>query len=141
MDVKIGQDVAALCSKCGESWHVVISKVEEKIAKVECKQCHGVHRYRDAKAAKSAAAAKKSGQRKAARRSASAPPLVEADMDKPVQTYSAKGSFEPGDRIRHASFGDGVVQSSPGPGKVEILFGDERKLLVQAKPAIRSLFD
>jgi len=142
MDANIGQDIASLCSKCGESWHVVISMLKEKIAKVECKQCHGVHRYKDPQAAQKKAAAKKATKRRSpAKKAGGVPPLVEADLNKPVQSYSVKGSFEPGDRIQHSSFGVGVVQYSPGPGKVEILFGEDRKLLAQAKPAIRSLFE
>ena len=139
MDANIGQDVPSLCNKCGESWHVVISKLKDKIAKVECKQCHAVHAYKDPAAPKKAAARKASG-RKGAAKKATAAPVVEADLDRPIQEYSIKGSFEPGDRIQHASFGEGVVQGSPGPGKVEILFGEARKLLVQARPASRREF-
>jgi len=46
MSAGVGADVEALCSKCGDVWHVVVAKVGEKIAKVQCKQCGGYHRYR-----------------------------------------------------------------------------------------------
>ena len=138
MEANIGQDIASLCGKCGESWHVVISKLGDKIAKVECKQCHAVHAHRDPAAPKKKAARKAAGRKSAARKVAAAA-IVEPDMDKPVQPYSLQGTFEPGDRIQHPTFGEGVAQFSPGPGKIEILFGEDRKLLAQAKPASRGL--
>ena len=136
MNPNIGQDIRSLCSKCGETWHVVVSKLGEEIARLECKQCHAVHGYRDP-----AAPARKTRPRATKGRGTSRStgvPLVEADLSTPIKDYSIRGSFEPGDRIRHPSFGEGVVQCSPGPGKVEILFGSDRKLLAQAKPPSRT---
>jgi hypothetical protein len=145
MDARIGQDIASVCHRCGDSWHVVISMVERKLAKVECKQCHAVHRYR---APKGEAASSGGGSRAAAPRAAAAGkrpsrasaarPLVEADLSRPIRDYAVSAAFEPGDRIRHAVFGEGIAQQSPGPGKIEVLFGSDRKLLAQAKPVARS---
>src|SRR5215831_8256165 len=42
----VGADVEALCSKCGDVWHVVVAKVGEAIVKVQCKQCGGYHRFK-----------------------------------------------------------------------------------------------
>src|SRR5262245_44303908 len=123
--VGVGEDVAALCSKCGESWHVVVAAVGSKIAKVECKQCRGVHRYKDPSPPAKKARAASSAARKSAKGPAGKP-LVEANPNRPVRDYEITGSFEPGDRILHKIFGEGVVQALPGPGKVEILFGAER---------------
>src|SRR5678815_1711262 len=39
MSAAVGADVEALCSKCGDVWHVVVAKVGERIVKVQCKQC------------------------------------------------------------------------------------------------------
>ncbi|MBL0215562.1 MAG: hypothetical protein IPQ07_16970 [Myxococcales bacterium] len=46
MSAGVGADVEALCSKCGDVWHVVVAKVGERIVKVQCKQCSGYHRYK-----------------------------------------------------------------------------------------------
>src|SRR4026209_315429 len=46
MPAAVGADVEALCSKCGDVWHVVVAKVGEQIVKVQCKQCGGYHRYK-----------------------------------------------------------------------------------------------
>jgi hypothetical protein len=135
--IEIGQDIESLCNKCGDVWHVVVAVVNDKIAKVECKQCHGVHRYKDPRppAAKKKPARVRSTAKKGTK--AAAKLLIEADLSKPVRDYQITGMFEPGDRIHHSTFGDGVVQNSPAPGKIEIIFGTERKLLAQARPPTR----
>ena len=55
-------------------------------------------------------------------------------MSKPVRDYSTRETFEPGERVAHVKFGEGVVQRQTGPGKIEVLFADGAKLLAQAKP-------
>ena len=37
MSAAVGADVEALCSKCGDVWHVVVAKVGDQIVKVHCK--------------------------------------------------------------------------------------------------------
>ncbi|RMH42584.1 MAG: hypothetical protein D6689_07805 [Deltaproteobacteria bacterium] len=136
MSVAVGADIESLCSKCGDVWHVVVAMVDGKVAKVECKECHGVHRYRDPKG--KAKAAPKRTSKAGAGKKAPAPkvPVVEANPDRPPRPYRTTDTYEPGDRVQHATFGDGVVQAVVGPGKVEILFADgERRLLACAKPA------
>jgi hypothetical protein len=59
--------------------------------------------------------------------------IVEADMDKPVRSYSIRDSYEPGDRITHKNLGDGVVQGVTGRGKIAVLFGEEKKLLIHER--------
>jgi hypothetical protein len=60
--------------------------------------------------------------------------LVEADLSRPVRSYSIRESFQAGDRIAHKTLGEGVVQGVAGPGKVAVLFGDEKKLLIHERP-------
>ena len=59
--------------------------------------------------------------------------IVEADLSRSVRPYSIRESYEPGDRIQHKNLGEGVVQSIPGRGKIVVLFGDEKKLLVHER--------
>jgi hypothetical protein len=125
----IGQDIESVCSRCGTSWHVVVAMVEQKPVKVECKQCHSVHRHR---LAKSKSPAPKRTSAKKTARGAAARPLVEADLQKPVQTYAIDKSYQPGGRVDHATFGRGVVQSA-SPGRIEVLFGDQIKVLTQGR--------
>ncbi len=139
MSAGVGADVEALCSKCGDVWHVVVAKVGEQIAKVQCKECGAYHRYRSSseKAAPKARASSAAGASRP--RVTRAPverfekPAVAADLSRAIRRYSALERFAVGDRIDHPTFGQGVVEASPEPGKVTVFFAVGRKVLVQAK--------
>lgn len=140
MSAGVGADVEALCSKCGDVWHVVVAKVGERIVKVQCKQCSGYHRY---KSPHGAAADKKLPATNRAPKAPRAPrspverfekPAVEADLSRPSRTYRASEKFEVGERVDHPSFGQGIVELDE-PGKITVFFATGRRVLVQAKAA------
>src|SRR5262245_53645538 len=120
MTAPVGADIESLCSKCGDVWHVVVAKVGDRIAKVQCKQCHGFHRHRPLEG-KGGAAAKPARAAAPVRARKSAPaappePSIAADMSRPERRYAPSESYTPGERISHPQFGHGVVESSPGAG-------------------------
>jgi len=134
----VGEDIEALCGRCGQVWHVVMAKVGERIAKVVCKRCGGHHLYRSEKADAEAPAApgeRRSTTRRFARRTPepAAPVIPPFDPSKPPRPYSPKDIYAPGERVKHPSFGEGVVASTPGPGKVEVAFGNGLRVLACAK--------
>ena len=138
----VGEDIEALCGRCGQVWHVVMAKMGDRIAKVVCKRCGGHHLYRteNGETASSAAGSGGEGGRRSAprriRRASGAviPLAVPAfDPSKPPRAYSAKDSFTPGERVTHPTFGTGVVTTSPGPGKIEIAFPSGIRVLACAK--------
>jgi hypothetical protein len=137
MSAGVGADVEALCSKCGDVWHVVVAKVGEKIVKVQCKQCSGYHRY---KSPHGAPAEKKLPSTNRPVREPKPPverfekPAVAADLTRPSRSYRASELFEVGERIDHPSFGQGVVETAE-PGKITVFFASGRRVLVQAKAA------
>lgn len=59
--------------------------------------------------------------------------IVEADPSKPLRRYSIRESFERGDRITHSKLGEGVVQGVVGRGKIAVMFGEEKKLLIHER--------
>jgi hypothetical protein len=139
MSAAVGADVEALCSKCGDVWHVVVAKVGERIVKVQCKQCSGYHRY---KSPHGAPAVKKlpATNRPVREREPKAPverfekPAVAADLSKPARPYRASETFEVGERVEHPNFGQGVVELSEAvQGKITVFFASGRRVLVQAK--------
>lgn len=138
MSAGVGADVEALCSKCGDVWHVVVAKVGEKIVKVQCKQCSGYHRYKsphDAPAEKKLPSATRAP--KAARATPTErfeKPSVAADLSRPSRPYRASERFEVGDRVDHPSFGQGVIEISE-LGKITVFFATGRRVLAQAKEA------
>jgi len=60
---------------------------------------------------------------------------VEPDLSRPVRTYSVSETFERGERIDHKTLGQGVVQGIAGNGKINVLFGELKKVLVHGRPA------
>lgn len=147
MSAAVGADVEALCSKCGDVWHVVVAKLGDRIAKVQCKQCSGYHRYRSPHGAPAAAKLpsnrrppKEPGEARAGRearephepRERFERPAVAADLTKPSRPYRASEHFAVGERIDHPSFQQGVVEQSE-PGKITVFFASGRRVLVQAK--------
>ena len=59
--------------------------------------------------------------------------IVEADLSKPLLSYSIRDSYERGDRINHKNLGEGVVQGVVGRGKIAVMFGEEKKLLIHER--------
>ena len=43
-------------------------------------------------------------------------------------------TYEPGDRIDHAKFGQGVVEATPVPGKMMVFFPTGRRTLAHGRP-------
>jgi hypothetical protein len=138
MSDPVGADVESLCGKCGDTWHVVVAKMGDAIVKVQCKQCSGYHRHRPpggATAARRASTkrAPAAQRAKAAAELQSSEPLVKVDESQPPKPYSIREQFEPGQRIQHPTFGEGVVESVPEPGKMQVFFDGARRILAQAK--------
>ena len=139
MSEPVGADVESVCGKCGDTWHVVVAKVGEDIAKVQCKECGAYHRHRPpggAPARRQKRARERAPATKRARASAEVKrpePLVSPDTSAPPVPYSIRERYEPGQRISHPSFGEGVVESVPEPGKMQVFFAGTRRILAQAK--------
>ena len=132
--MRVGVDVEAVCRKCGEVWHVVIGVVDGLVAQVECRDCGARHRYR-AKGAPAAAPRRSPGSGAGPRRSSgrAQTPVVEADSSRPRRAFRASDTYEVGDRVVHASFGEGVVQMVKGAAKIEVLFEAGPKTLVHGR--------
>jgi hypothetical protein len=135
-----GADIESICSKCGDVWHVVVAKVGEKIARVQCKECGKEHRHKPLasataaeKKAKPVGAPSARSLKAAAKARAEATPIVDVDTSKPVRTYKASELFTPGERIAHPTFGQGIAEVSPGPGKIQVFFPEGRRILAMAK--------
>lgn len=152
-DKDVAKDIEAVCSKCGESWHVIVAVTDGRIAKVECKSCGGAHKYRPIaadrmtlkKSTKSAIAASaaptsiKTETMKSKKKTATpaAPKLLTPKVNanhREIRKYGIKETgFQLGDRIEHAKFGLGIVDEFPSPNKMYVTFQTERILLVYGK--------
>ncbi|MFL5306466.1 MAG: hypothetical protein ACJ8F1_14715 [Polyangia bacterium] len=136
----VGQDIEALCGKCGQVWHVVMAKMGDRIAKVVCKRCGGHHRYRTEgddvnETARPARARTITSSRS---RAATPAPVLTAppfDPSKPARPYAPAAQYTLGERIAHPQFGVGVVAGSPGSGKIDVVFPSGARVLAVAKSA------
>ena len=134
--MQVGSEIESICGKCGDTWHVVIALVDRRIARVECRECGARHRHRPPGGRASAPAAKRRGEprtRASALRRSAERVVVEADPSRPRRPFRTSDVYQVGDRIVHATFGEGVVQAVTGPQKVEVLFGAGPKTLVHAR--------
>src|SRR5512136_969942 len=70
-----GSTIETQCTRCKRVLnHTIVAMVGEKIVKVECDTCHGIHAYRPPKAAKEPAAARDTQKKITAPRATKADP-------------------------------------------------------------------
>ncbi len=61
--------------------------------------------------------------------------VIDADLTRPIRAYVITQSYEAGDRIEHKTLGAGVVQGGAGQGKIHVIFGEKKSLLIHERPA------
>lgn len=135
-----GDIIEASCTRCRSVLnHTIVAMVGEKVVRVECNTCHGVHNYREKVEKKAPATGT------AVRKTASAPREPRKDsgavereeweslaprMDRAKAIpYDIEGSFKVNDLVDHPVFGLGVVKTVIKPNKMEVLFEHGKKLL------------
>ncbi len=139
--IKVGGEVDSFCTKCNmELAHVVIAVVEGRPVKVQCNTCHAVHRFRGELPASSAGARRASsaaaGRARAPRERPTTLSFDEVLRSKNLamaQRYSPRATFQLDQVIEHPTFGMGWVSAVRDPGKVEVTFRSDVKVLVQGK--------
>ena len=135
-----GNTIESRCTRCRAVLnHTIVAMVGERVVRVECNTCHGVHNYR-AEAQPKASAARgpvrktEPAPRKAKKEPGAADreewealrPTMEQERAIP---YDMEGAFKASDLVAHPLFGLGVVQRVIKPNKIEVLFREGRKLL------------
>ena len=129
-----GGQIEAWCTKCKlELEHTIIALVDDLPKKVKCNTCNGKHNYRTAPAKKT-----RTGSKTTARKTRSKGPTYEeyissltgGDPSK-AKPYALSGHFEKDEVINHPRFGLGIVLSIIKTDKMEILFKDGPRLLIQ----------
>jgi len=129
---EVGSDVEAYCPKCkGDTTHVVISKYEDEIRRVQCNPCGDVHSYRKPRgdveddvpepiAAKKRAMMKKHSWEE----------FFAKHSDKNAKPYEFREKYHENAIVTHPKFGKGFVTEVMSDSKVEITFKDSRRVLV-----------
>jgi hypothetical protein len=129
---EVGSDVEAYCPKCkGDTTHVVISKYEDEIRRVQCNPCGDVHSFRKPRgdveddvpepiAAKKRAMMKKHSWEE----------FFAKHSEKNAKPYNFGERYSENVIVTHPKFGKGFVTEVMSDSKVEITFKDSRRVLV-----------
>src|SRR5262249_30525049 len=138
---EIGADVDAFCPKCkADTTHVVITKYEDEIRRVQCNACSDVHAYR-----KPRGEAEEEGTGEAERptrggRKVQKKATFEEFFAKHDQAlarpYSFRDTYVENDIVHHPKFGIGFASETMEDDKVEITFQDSRRILVHNRKAL-----
>jgi hypothetical protein len=133
---KVGGDILAYCSKCqGEFSHVVVSMVDRKPARVQCKMCKGNHNFKRIGDTRAKSVSRSSTPSSTPRKQVVlAQDYWQEQMDlqkgKPMKTYSPKELFQKGEVINHKSFGVGIIEEVRIDKKIVVIFRAGEKVLV-----------
>ncbi len=134
---KVGGDILAYCSKCqGEFSHVVVSMVDKKPARVQCKMCKGNHNFKRIGDSRAKSVLKNATSKEPRKRVVLAQDYWQQQLDlqkgKPLKPYSPKQTFQKLDVINHTSFGVGIVEEIKIDKKIVVIFRSGEKLLIHA---------
>ncbi len=129
---EVGSDVEAYCPKCkGDTTHVVISKYEDEIRRVQCNPCGDVHSFRKPRGdveddVPEPIAAKK----RAMMKKHSFDEFFAKHSEKNAKPYEFRERYHDNVIVIHPKFGKGFVSEVVSDSKVEITFKDARRVLV-----------
>lgn len=133
---KVGGDILAYCSKCqGEFSHVVVSMIDRKPARVQCKMCKGNHNFKRIGDTRAKSVSRSSTPSSAPRKKVVlAQDYWQEQMDlqkgKPMKPYSPKELFQKGEVINHKAFGVGIIEEVRNDKKIVVIFQSGEKVLV-----------
>jgi hypothetical protein len=130
----VGEDIEAWCTKCRmELDHTIIAMVDNLPKRVECNTCKGKHNFRVRLSGTGRAKSKGPGRKvrsREARYNEHLSKFTDADLSN-AKKYSIRENFKKDEIMNHPSFGIGIVLSIVKTNKVETLFKDGPKLLIQ----------
>ena len=129
---EVGSDVEAYCPKCkGDTTHVVISKYEDEIRRVQCNPCGDVHSFRKPRGdveddVPEPIAAKK----RAMMKKPTFEEFFAKHSEKNAKPYEFREHYHENVIVTHPKFGKGFVSEIVSDSKVEVTFKDARRVLV-----------
>ena len=134
-----GDNIEASCTRCRKVLnHTIVAMVGERVVRVECNTCRGMHNYHEVKAAKTPAATIRKTTTTAsvkARKKAGDDDREEWETLRPTiesgnaAPYDMNGKYRVNTLVEHAVFGRGVVKAVIKPNKMQVLFSEGKKLL------------
>jgi hypothetical protein len=128
---EVGAEVEAHCPKCkADTTHVVVSKYEDEIRRVQCNPCGDVHPYRKPRGESEEEEAPTSGKKKAAKAKPTYEQVMAKQKNKPPKPYAIGDYFKEPEVLAHPKFGVGFVSENIGDDKIEVSFQTEKRVLI-----------
>ncbi len=123
-----GDNIASYCTKCKLNLdHAIVAMVGETIAKVKCKTCGSVHKYKDPSSPTTARTRTKKESAGTTAKTTNWDAAIAEAKGKEV-AYNMAAKFQVGDIVNHDKFGKGVVMKIY-PNKCDVLFQDRERLM------------
>ncbi len=124
---RTGGTIDSWCGKCKLVLaHTIEALVGDKPVRVCCNTCKSQHTYKRSEPIKSAGP-RQPGKPRASRYKV----LLKGNDAETPKNYSPKDRYQPGDVLKHPTFGVGVTTAVKNGTKIEVLFETGSKLLVQ----------
>ena len=134
-----GDCIEARCTRCRALLnHTIVAMVGDKVIRVECNTCGGIHNYHAEKAVAGPAAGSTRTKTAAPRTGRKDPGAAEREeweslspaMDpNKALPYDMNGRYREKNLVAHPVFGLGIVKLLIPPNKMQVLFQDGNKLL------------
>jgi hypothetical protein len=128
-NISAGKSIVSYCGKCRLNLdHTIMSMDGEAIAKVRCKDCGSMHKYRGVV---DPLKVRKPRAKTVAGNTATAELVWEAGLAEAKgkeRDYDMAGKYRVGDVVNHQTFGKGIVMKLHAR-KCEMLFKDRERLM------------
>ena len=135
---EVGSDVEAFCPKCkADTTHVVISKYEDEIRRVQCNPCGDVHSFRKPRGeAEDDVPEPVAARKRAMMKKATWEEFFAKHGEKDARPYEFRECYRENQIVFHPKFGKGFISEIVSESKVEITFADSRRILVHNRKDI-----
>jgi hypothetical protein len=135
---EVGAEVEAHCPKCkADTQHVVISKYEDEIRRVQCNPCGDVHPYRKPRGeSEEEAEPTPAAKKKAAKAKPTWDQVMAKHAKKQPKPYQLGEYFKEMEVISHPKFGVGFVTENIGDDKIEVNFKEDKRVLVHNRKGL-----
>ncbi len=135
---EVGSDVEAYCPKCkADTTHVVISKYEDEIRRVQCNPCGDVHSFRKPRGeAEDDIPEPVAARKRALLKKQTWDEFFSKHGEKNAKPYEFRETYRENAIVFHPKFGKGYVSEVVSESKVEITFEDARRILVHNRKDI-----
>jgi hypothetical protein len=128
---EVGAETEAHCPKCkADTTHVVVSKYEDEIRRVQCNPCGDVHAYRKPRGEEEEAPEPGPVSKKKQKAKPTYEQIMAKQKNKPPRPYAIGEFFKENEVLSHPKFGVGYVSENIGDDKIEVSFQTDKRVLI-----------